>query len=183
MKFVPQSVGKLRPSFPQPALPRSSNPSFSGPSTNTKTLSQASPTSFLSSVLLLDTPSYTSTTHSLESPSRAPGDLFTMATEIAGAHTNGTMEDAGSATRSIKDHMLFEISTEVANRGKLLSVHQISWVEGLREHSRWDLLCHQVESTSHYCRIWRPLYAYWASQSGIGELSVEDLSPEALTFM
>ena len=43
-----------------------------------------------------------------------------MASEIAGSHTNGTMEDAGSAHRSIKDHMLFEISTEVANRGETL---------------------------------------------------------------
>jgi hypothetical protein len=27
------------------------------------------------------------------------------------------MEDSGSANRDIKNHMLFEISTEVANRG------------------------------------------------------------------
>ena len=38
--------------------------------------------------------------------------------EIAGSHTNGTMEDAGSANRDIKGHMLFEIATEVANRGE-----------------------------------------------------------------
>ena len=40
-----------------------------------------------------------------------------MASDIAGSHTNGTMEDSGSANRDIKNHMLFEISTEVANRG------------------------------------------------------------------
>ena len=40
-----------------------------------------------------------------------------MASEIAGSHTNGTMEDADSSKRDIKNHVLFEISTEVANRG------------------------------------------------------------------
>ncbi|MCJ1352991.1 MAG: glycogen synthase isoform 1 [Icmadophila ericetorum] len=46
-----------------------------------------------------------------------------MATEIAGDHTNGTMEDPSSANRDIKNHMLFEISTEVANRvGGIYSV-------------------------------------------------------------
>ncbi len=39
-------------------------------------------------------------------------------TEIAGSHTNGTMEDADSSKRDIKNHMLFEISTEAANRGR-----------------------------------------------------------------
>ena len=48
-----------------------------------------------------------------------------MASEIAGSHTNGTMEDVGSANRSIKDHMLFEISTEVANRGKTRCVNAL----------------------------------------------------------
>ena len=38
---------------------------------------------------------------------------------VARSHTNGTMEDAGSANRDIKGHMLFEIATEVANRGEL----------------------------------------------------------------
>ena len=43
-----------------------------------------------------------------------------MAAEIAGSHTNGTMEDSGSASRDVKNHMLFEVSTEVANRGSRL---------------------------------------------------------------
>lgn len=46
--------------------------------------------------------------------------------EIAGSHTNGTMEDAGSANRDIKGHMLFEISTEVANRGNGTSLLSMS---------------------------------------------------------
>ena len=37
--------------------------------------------------------------------------------DIAGSHTNGTMEDPESSKRDIKNHMLFEVSTEAANRG------------------------------------------------------------------
>ena len=33
---------------------------------------------------------------------------------------NGTGEEVGEIKRDVKSHMLFEISTEVANRGKLL---------------------------------------------------------------
>ena len=40
-----------------------------------------------------------------------------MEGEVAGSHTNGTMEDITSAKRDIKGHMLFEVATEVANRG------------------------------------------------------------------
>ena len=43
-----------------------------------------------------------------------------MASDVAGAHTNGTMEDADSGMRDIKSHLLFEVSTEVANRGEFL---------------------------------------------------------------
>ena len=100
-----------------------------------------------------------------------------MATpEIAGAHTNGTMEDAGSATRSIKDHMLFEISTEVANRGKLPSLQHIFCAATLTKHSWWYLLGHKVESAGHDRRVWRPLYAHWAPQPCIGEHQVEPVS-------
>ncbi|MCJ1363995.1 glycogen synthase isoform 1 [Acarospora aff. strigata] len=46
-----------------------------------------------------------------------------MASDVAGAHTNGTMEDADSGMRDIKSHLLFEVSTEVANRvGGIYSV-------------------------------------------------------------
>lgn len=40
-----------------------------------------------------------------------------MTTEVAGSHTNGTLGDADSPKREIKNHFLFEISTEAANRG------------------------------------------------------------------
>ena len=34
------------------------------------------------------------------------------------AHTNGALEDPEASKRDIKDHMLFEVSTEAANRGE-----------------------------------------------------------------
>ena len=49
-------------------------------------------------------------------------DPVAKAVEIAGSHTNGTMEDAGSVNRDIKGHMLFEVSTEVANRGEAITL-------------------------------------------------------------
>lgn len=45
--------------------------------------------------------------------------MTTEVTEIAGSHTNGTMEDEDSPKRDVKNHMLFEVSTEAANRGHL----------------------------------------------------------------
>lgn len=42
-----------------------------------------------------------------------------MSSTVTGAHTNGTMEDADSGKRDIKSHLLFEVSTEVANRGDI----------------------------------------------------------------
>ena len=39
-----------------------------------------------------------------------------MSNEVAGGHTNGTLDDDGN--REIKGHLLFEIATEVANRGQ-----------------------------------------------------------------
>lgn len=57
------------------------------------------------------------------------------AVEIAGSHTNGTMEDAGSANRDIKNHMLFEISTEVANRGKGITLLSISCLKLINRQS------------------------------------------------
>lgn len=45
--------------------------------------------------------------------------MATEGTEIAGSHTNGTMEDEDSSKRDVKNHMLFEISTEAANRGHI----------------------------------------------------------------
>ena len=42
-----------------------------------------------------------------------------MTTEVAGApQTNGILDDAEVPKREIKNHILFEISTEAAHRGK-----------------------------------------------------------------
>jgi glycogen(starch) synthase len=42
-----------------------------------------------------------------------------MSSEVAGSHTNGTLGNADAPKREIKNHILFEISTEAANRGML----------------------------------------------------------------
>lgn len=39
-----------------------------------------------------------------------------MSNAVAGDHTNGTLDD--DANREVKGHLLFEIATEVANRGQ-----------------------------------------------------------------
>ena len=38
--------------------------------------------------------------------------------EVAGVQPDGTFGDERSQNRDIKGHLLFEIATEVANRGK-----------------------------------------------------------------
>ena len=44
-----------------------------------------------------------------------------MSETVTGAHTNGTL-DGRSSDREIKGHLLFEIATEVANRGQYSTV-------------------------------------------------------------
>ncbi len=46
-----------------------------------------------------------------------------MSSEVAGSHTNGTLGNADAPKREIKNHILFEISTEAANRGMLPRCH------------------------------------------------------------
>lgn len=41
-----------------------------------------------------------------------------MSSPLLDAITNGTMEDGETGKRDIKNHMLFEVSTEAANRGR-----------------------------------------------------------------
>ena len=40
-----------------------------------------------------------------------------MSTTVAGEHTNGTMENEDTDKRDVKNHLVFEVSTEAANRG------------------------------------------------------------------
>ncbi len=40
-----------------------------------------------------------------------------MSSEVAGAHTNGSMDQPAAGARDVNGVKLFEIATEVANRG------------------------------------------------------------------
>ena len=40
-----------------------------------------------------------------------------MAYEVAASQSNGIMDDPDASKRDVKHHVLFEVSTEVANRG------------------------------------------------------------------
>lgn len=67
----------------------------------------------------------------------------------------------GNPNRDIRNHYLFEIATEVANRGMSRLTRKIS---ELTLVSGWHLLCDQVESPRHHRRIWRSIYSHRASQ-------------------
>lgn len=56
--------------------------------------------------------------HTFDASSLRLGLFGTMDGGVAGSHTNGTKGDETSQNREIKGHLLFEIATEVANRGK-----------------------------------------------------------------
>lgn len=55
--------------------------------------------------------------------------------------------------RDIKNHLLFEIATEVANRGMLSDTSKATH-ETDDSHSWWHLLGSEVESTGYDGRIW-----------------------------
>lgn len=89
--------------------------------------------------------------------------------------TNGTdgivegrvLENAAATGRDVRNHMLFEVSTEAANRGT--TVDPFPSLFSTDEFRSWrHLLRDQVESPSHHGRIWRPIYAHWPPQPGIG---------------
>ena len=74
------------------------------------------------------------------------------------------MED-GSPKRDIQNHVLFECSTEVANRGELqLSIGSNTCSP---YYSWWNLLCIKVKGTRHHRRVWRPVYSCWTPQQSI----------------
>lgn len=49
-----------------------------------------------------------------------------MASPVAGSHSNGSMEYPDAAKRDVKNHLLFEVSTEAANRGNDHPAHSPS---------------------------------------------------------
>ena len=72
-----------------------------------------------------------------------------------------------SAKRDIKNHLLFEIATEVANRGLLLHMRPgDSYV--LIPSSGWYLFRAQVKSSSHNRRVWGEVYADRAMEQELG---------------
>lgn len=73
----------------------------------------------------------------------------------------------GEPVRDVKNHLLFEIATEVAHRGAAtnptvsLSFLLLTWLTC----SGWYLLRHQVQGARDHRRIWRSIYAHWTAQS------------------
>jgi hypothetical protein len=55
--------------------------------------------------------------------------------------------------RDVRNHYLFEVATEVANRGMKRPAKLLGAC--LTKYSRWHILRDQVESSSHNSRIWR----------------------------
>lgn len=80
-------------------------------------------------------------------------------------------EDGERAPREVKDHVLFEIATEVAHRGTYdrlgvsIRIQHVSNPTCSRRH----LLGHQVQSASDNGRIWRAVHPYRASEPPIGQ--------------
>jgi hypothetical protein len=75
-----------------------------------------------------------------------------------------TPENGDRPQREVKNHMLFEIATEVAHRGKQAQLSKAEPIgHRLTEHllnSWWNLLCDQVQGPSDDCRIWRALHPH-----------------------
>lgn len=53
--------------------------------------------------------------------------MSTIPGDIAASRTNGALDDS---KRNVKDHMLFEVSTEAANRGMHRALHLLVYRTG-----------------------------------------------------
>lgn len=53
--------------------------------------------------------------------------MSTVPGDIAASRTNGALDDS---KRNVKDHMLFEVSTEAANRGIYHAIYLLPWTTG-----------------------------------------------------
>lgn len=73
--------------------------------------------------------------------------------------------------RDIKNHLLFEVATEVANRGMSppFADHKTACAK-CNLYSGWNLLGAEVESPGHNRRIWREIYPHWPAQQELGML-------------
>lgn len=86
------------------------------------------------------------------------------------ASTNGS----GTPRRDTRNHLLFEIATEVANRGLTIPLANFSLDFQLtppfyRSSGRY-LFRVEIQGSGHDCRIWRALHTYWSLEPSFGEL-------------
>lgn len=84
--------------------------------------------------------------------------------------TGADMAEGGEREpREVKNHILFEIATEVAHRGMTATdIRKTVRSDSLTDtpSSSWRyLLRHQIESSRYDGRIWRPLHLDWSAQS------------------
>ena len=73
--------------------------------------------------------------------------------------------------RDVVNHVLFEVATEVANRGQSYPCSIRCAYRALLmriSDSRWYLLCPQIESAGHHCRVWLQLHTTRPSQQSFG---------------
>lgn len=56
--------------------------------------------------------------------------MSTIPADIAVSRPNGALDDS---KRNVKDHMLFEVSTEAANRGMRPAIHLLRYTIGSRD--------------------------------------------------
>jgi hypothetical protein len=94
------------------------------------------------------------------------------------ASTDGSAEPT---KRDVKNHLLFEIATEVANRGSLRTPCHSRGSEA-DICSWWNLLGAEVEGPGNYRRVWREILSHWTSQPRICQSSnTRNLGIHALT--
>jgi hypothetical protein len=87
---------------------------------------------------------------------------------MASLDGNGNIQlDGASTKRDIKNHLLFEIATEVANRGLLMSTLSAR-LTMLIVPSWWNLFRTEIEGTGHDCRIWRKIHTHRSIEPRIG---------------
>ena len=67
----------------------------------------------------------------------------------------------------MQNHALFEVATEVANRGSFRPI-EASKQQMLTHLSRWYLLSPQVEGASHDSRVWRRIHSFGSVEQGLG---------------
>jgi len=113
--------------------------------------------------------------------------------EQRGVPSTARMSHDGNRKRDVKQHLLFEISTEVANRGPVSPAYEYMlhlevlhlvgfrtrclqgfgasldvWTNLLAFSSWWYLFRYQVEGTSYHSRIWRKILSSWTTQPHFG---------------